>query len=262
MTEQEFLKMAQARFGDIARRSDLKKFCKQEKIKIPTWLQKCDPSRKVGRGLYMLKDKVSKQMNVKSDKSLVPKVDKLFVKCKNFNHLKKVIKSEKFYPVFISGLSGNGKTLLVHQVCASLKRELFRVNITTESDEDDLFSDLIHELAHAYIRKHYDQVFGDGRLEKEFITKRNKLYHKMRSSGIDLPPHQFFENPNFDRKFDGYLNRTIGYDLLSQLISGIFPSCYSVSSLEEYFSVGLELLFTGKGRVIKDCPVLEEKVSI
>jgi hypothetical protein len=136
------------------------------------------------------------------------------------------------------------------------------IYLSNKTDEDDLFSDLIHELAHAYIRKHYDQVFGDGRLEKEFITKRNKLYHKMISSGIDLPPHQFFENPNFDRKFDGYLNRTIGYDLLSQLISGIFPSCYSVSSLEEYFSVGLELLFTGKGRAIEDCPVLEEKVSI
>jgi hypothetical protein len=136
------------------------------------------------------------------------------------------------------------------------------IYLSNKDDEDDLFSTLIHELAHAYITKNYNQVFGDGKLKKEFISKRNKLYHKMRSSGLGLPPYQFFENPNFDRKFDGHLNRNIGYDLLSQLISGIFPTCYSVSSLEEYFSVGLELLFTGKGKMLEGCPVLKEKVSL
>ena len=136
------------------------------------------------------------------------------------------------------------------------------IYLSNKTDKEDLFSDLIHELAHSFIGKNYGQVFSDGELKKEFVAKRNKLYHKMRSSGIDLPPHQFFENPNFDRKFDGYLNRTVGYDLLSQLISGIFPTCYSVSSLEEYFSVGLELLFTGKGKMLEDCPVLREKVSL
>tara|TARA_R110000796_G_scaffold133553_1_gene249163 strand:+ start:428 stop:1075 length:648 start_codon:yes stop_codon:yes gene_type:complete len=136
------------------------------------------------------------------------------------------------------------------------------IYLSNKSDEDDLYSDLIHELAHVFLRKNYEQVLGDGKLKKEFLSKRNKLYHKMRSSGINLPPHQFFENSNFDRKFDGYLNRTVGYDLLSQLISGIFPTCYSVSSLEEYFSVGLDLLFTGKGVMLEDCPILKEKVSL
>ena len=136
------------------------------------------------------------------------------------------------------------------------------IYLTNKEDKDDLFSTLVHELAHAYITKNYNQVFGDGELKKEFLSKRNKLYHKMRSSGIDLPPHQYFENPNFDRKFDGYLNRKVGYDLLSQLIVGIFPTCYSVSSMDEYFSVGLELLFTGKGKMLEDCPVLKEKVIL
>tara|TARA_R100000951_G_C2634315_1_gene178774 strand:- start:786 stop:1433 length:648 start_codon:yes stop_codon:yes gene_type:complete len=136
------------------------------------------------------------------------------------------------------------------------------IYLTNKINENDLYSDLIHELAHAFLRKNYKQVLGDGKLKKEFISKRNKLYHKMRSSGLNLPPHQFFENPNFDKKFDVYLNRTVGYDLLSQLISGIFPTCYSVSSLEEYFSVGLDLLFTGKGRMLENCPMLKEKVSL
>ena len=52
--------------------------------------------------------------------------------------VKNIIKSNRFYPVFITGLSGNGKTLSVTQACADLKRELIRVNITIETDEDDL----------------------------------------------------------------------------------------------------------------------------
>lgn len=49
-----------------------------------------------------------------------------------------VIKSKEFYPVFITGLSGNGKTLMAEQVCAQLKRECIRVNISIETDESDL----------------------------------------------------------------------------------------------------------------------------
>ena len=55
-----------------------------------------------------------------------------------FNDLKKIVSSKLFYPTFITGLSGNGKTFGVEQVCAQLGRELIRVNITIETDEDDL----------------------------------------------------------------------------------------------------------------------------
>ena len=56
----------------------------------------------------------------------------------HFRDVKNIIKSKIFFPVFVTGLSGNGKTLMIEQVCAQLKRELFRVNITIETDEDDL----------------------------------------------------------------------------------------------------------------------------
>tara|TARA_Y200000002_G_scaffold381887_1_gene397168 strand:- start:2241 stop:3473 length:1233 start_codon:yes stop_codon:yes gene_type:complete len=52
--------------------------------------------------------------------------------------VKNIIKSKMFFPFFVTGLSGNGKTLMIEQTCAQLKRELFRVNITIETDEDDL----------------------------------------------------------------------------------------------------------------------------
>jgi len=72
------------------------------------------------------------------DVKLVPAQMSNFVPFGNYTDVKKVIESEMFFPVFITGLSGNGKTLMVEQICAKLKREMFRVNITVETDEDDL----------------------------------------------------------------------------------------------------------------------------
>ena len=70
--------------------------------------------------------------------SLVPTTDENLVPFGNFNDLKKVLKSKVFYPLFITGLSGNGKTHGVEQACAQLNRDMVRVNITIETDEDDL----------------------------------------------------------------------------------------------------------------------------
>ena len=69
---------------------------------------------------------------------LIPTKDDNFVPFGNFSDLKKIIKSKVFYPAFITGLSGNGKTMSVEQACAQLNREVIRVNITIETDEDDL----------------------------------------------------------------------------------------------------------------------------
>ena len=69
---------------------------------------------------------------------LIPQKDDTFVQFGNFKDIKKIISSDLFYPTFITGLSGNGKTFGVEQACAQLKRELIRVNITIETDEDDL----------------------------------------------------------------------------------------------------------------------------
>jgi MoxR-like ATPase len=70
--------------------------------------------------------------------NLVPSVDPTYVPFGFYKDLVKVLTSKNFYPTFISGLSGNGKTTMVEQVCAKLKRECLRVNISIETDEDDL----------------------------------------------------------------------------------------------------------------------------
>ena len=72
------------------------------------------------------------------EQNLIPTKDDSFVKFGNFGDVKKIIQSRLFYPTFITGLSGNGKTFSVEQACAQLGRELIRVNITIETDEDDL----------------------------------------------------------------------------------------------------------------------------
>ena len=70
--------------------------------------------------------------------NLVPSPFEGFVPWGHFATIKKIVESKMFYPVFVTGLSGNGKTLMIEQIHAKLKKELIRVNITIETDEDDL----------------------------------------------------------------------------------------------------------------------------
>ena len=91
----------------------------------------------------MKSEEVSMASNViefpKTEKeSYVPSRVKEYVKFGHYGDVKTIKKSGQFYPVFITGLSGNGKTMMIEQVHAELKKELFRVNITIETDEDDL----------------------------------------------------------------------------------------------------------------------------
>ena len=138
---------------DTVTRSEINDLVKSGKIKNPSWLKSDD--FKVGRGVYKLPigdvaDELVEPVDTpKSDTkaayivssltdNVVPAKDKDFVNFGNFSDVKNVITSKKFYPVFITGLSGNGKTLAVTQACAVAKREMIRVNITIETDEDDL----------------------------------------------------------------------------------------------------------------------------
>ncbi|MGA1402273.1 MAG: AAA family ATPase [Candidatus Nanopelagicaceae bacterium] len=99
---------------------------------------------KTGRGKWNLTIQETREqledmiVPVRETMNLIPAKDDTFVPFGNFTDLKKIISSRIFYPVFITGMSGNGKTFSVEQACAALNRELIRVNITIETDEDDL----------------------------------------------------------------------------------------------------------------------------
>ena len=98
---------------------------------------------KSGRGKWNLTvaEQLEKQLSDVEEtvqQRFIPDKDANYVPFGNFNDVKKIIASRRFYPTFITGLSGNGKTFSVEQACADLNRELIRVNITIETDEDDL----------------------------------------------------------------------------------------------------------------------------
>ena len=107
-------------------------------------INKLPQFQKVTRGKWNLSvaEKLEKTFNAPAapivEQNLVPDKDPNYVPFGNFADVKKIISSKMFYPTFITGLSGNGKTFSVEQACAQLKRELIRVNITIETDEDDL----------------------------------------------------------------------------------------------------------------------------
>jgi MoxR-like ATPase len=79
-----------------------------------------------------------KVQSTSSDEVYIPASDPTFVKWGYFNDVSKIIKSGMFYPMYVAGLSGNGKTMMIEQACAASKREYVRVQITPETDEDDL----------------------------------------------------------------------------------------------------------------------------
>ena len=147
---------------DTLTRAEINSLVSKKKLKNPSWLK--TDKYKVDRGTYKLpldlgnvteneqllgqKDIPARSLDETKTEAayvvsslvgnIVPKKDPIFVSFGNYPDVKQIVKSNQFYPVFITGLSGNGKTMGVTQACAELKKELIRVNITIETDEDDL----------------------------------------------------------------------------------------------------------------------------
>ena len=148
MTEKEAFDGLKSNYGTEFTAADVRAFCAMNDIGYSTVTGKIK-QYKVGKGKWNLKVTPKAVKNIEkafeapavvpqSEQNLVPDTDNTFVKFGPFTDIKKIISSKIFYPTFITGLSGNGKTFGVEQACAQLKRELIRVNITIETDEDDL----------------------------------------------------------------------------------------------------------------------------
>jgi len=148
MTDDQIINDLRNTFGKEFTAADVRGYCASKNVSYPTVTKRLEPF-KVGRGKWNLEvtpsvvGKMEKAYQAPAalpaiEQNLIPEKDDTFVKFGNFNDLKKIIQSRIFYPAFITGLSGNGKTFSVEQACAQLKRELIRVNITIETDEDDL----------------------------------------------------------------------------------------------------------------------------
>ena len=148
MTEDQIVDSLKSTYGTEFTALDIRGFCALNDISYQTVTKKIQ-KYKVSKGKWNLEvttkvvEDIEKSFQAPSvnpviEQNLIPEKDETFVKFGPFTDLKKVIQSKLFYPTFITGLSGNGKTFSVEQACAQLGKELIRVNITIETDEDDL----------------------------------------------------------------------------------------------------------------------------
>ncbi len=148
MTKEEIIDGLRSTYGTEFNAADVRGFAAANDLAYATVTKKLKEFR-VKPGKWNLEvttkdvETIEKSFNAPAveptlQQNLVPDVDQTFVKFGSFNDVKNIIKSKQFYPTFITGLSGNGKTFGVEQACAQLGRELIRVNITIETDEDDL----------------------------------------------------------------------------------------------------------------------------
>ena len=148
LSKESIINCLRESYGESVTSAEIKAFCNMNDFNYQTITNKLTDF-KVGRGKWNLevtKETVEELETTYNgpaalpaiEQNLIPQKDDSFVQFGNFTDIKKIIKSGLFYPTFITGLSGNGKTFSVEQACAQLGRELIRVNITVETDEDDL----------------------------------------------------------------------------------------------------------------------------
>jgi len=130
------------------------------------------------------------------------------------------------------------------------------IYVTNKQDEDiDMIDDIIHELAHAVERNNEEIVYGSGRLQSEFKAKRRNLYTRIQE--MYEVPRGFLSNVDYSEEIDNFLFKTIGYDVLNQLVVSIFVSGYAATSVNEYFARGFEEYFIGDKELLKQLsPVL------
>jgi len=105
----------------------------------------------------------------------------------------------------------------------------------TQDNDQDLYDDLIHEVAHSIESPHGYYLYGDEKIKKEFLAKRNRLHDILWNMGFKTPK-SFFREIEFNQEFDDFLYKKVGYDKLSQVLQGLFINAYAATSLREYFA--------------------------
>ena len=118
--------------------------------------------------------------------------------------------------------------------------------INVQDSAMDMADDIVHEIAHAVEERFYDEIYGDGRVENEFLGKREKLYQILKAYEEPMIDLAYFQNPDYNDKFDEYLYMQIGYPALNAFGNGLFYSPYAATSIREYFARGFEAFFLHK----------------
>jgi len=145
---------------------------------------------------------------------------------------------------------GNFEELQDRQIQSMYKDGAIYVT-NLQSNLMDMVEDIIHELAHSLEEPYGMIVYADGQVGSEFVGKRTRLRDLLSARGYNVESINF-ENSEFDKAFDTYLHKDIGYPVLTNLTLGLFNSPYAATSLREYFATGSEEYILGDRELIRN----------
>ena len=139
------------------------------------------------------------------------------------------------------------------------KNKIFLSNEVAK--EEEYLDDIIHEIAHHIETKYFNLIYADKSIEKEFLTKRQSVFDRLKLKGFDVSLENFL-NPEYDQKFDEFISQVVGYPTMRTISSDIFYSPYAVTSLREYFANGFEAYYMKEEipRLKKISPKLFNKI--
>jgi len=129
-------------------------------------------------------------------------------------------------------------------------------------DEAELFETIVHETAHAVEKTYGYEIYGDGKIQDEFIRKRRHLHDMLWNSGYKMPV-SFFIDTEYNQEFDEMLYKKIGYNKLDGYAAGLFINSYAATSLREYFATAFADYFVNSNHEFlrKVSPAVYEKIN-
>jgi len=135
--------------------------------------------------------------------------------------------------------------------------------ITNEQDDnEDLMDDIVHEIGHAVEKEYSEFIYGDGKIEDEFILKRSRLKRILENQGYNLEKYKFLDT-DYNEDLDFFLLDDVGYDALSMFGVDLFLNPYSITSLQEYFASGFEEFYLENSVSLQElCPYIYKKLIV
>ena len=138
------------------------------------------------------------------------------------------------------------------------------IYISNEQDDDnDMIDDIVHEVSHAIEVPYGYKIYDDGKLETEFLQKRMKLFQLLKAQDYKISDaRNLFLNVEFNQAFDDFLYKEVGYELLGNLLIGVFVRPYAATSINEYFATGFVEYYMGDRVYLSEtCPKLYRTIS-
>ena len=130
-----------------------------------------------------------------------------------------------------------------------------------QTDDKDIIDDIVHEISHSIEEVYGMEIYGDGKIESEFIVKRSTIERILKHNGFKTSKYDFL-NTEYSKDLDSFFYEEVGYPMLNNLVNGLFASAYGVTSIREYYANGFEEYYLGDRKYLFDVsPKLYEKIE-